>query len=271
MFGKVHSVFILAVACIAAVTADVSELSAPPRNLLAPSPALPSAPILVAGAKDFDEKVPYGVNPFGKNANQRPLPRPASLAAAPVVAVPRIVAQPRALVVQPSVLPKPQPFQSAKPRAAQVPAQPFQAQPAPQPILPRALPVVDRSLVNEINAKILHQDQEINSDGSYQFSFETDDGIVRSEKSTLKETTGSFSYIENGVPIQVTYIADENGFRAFVSEIEYLIRITSKLTVLVFFSSLFSGRPFANATADTATHSTRLRIFGEICKKSIIN
>lgn len=171
---------------------------------------MPSAPIVVSGAKDFDENVPYGVNPFGKNANQRPLPRPASLAVAPVAAAPRIIPQPRALVAQPSGLPKPQPFQTA---------QQFRAQPilVAQPQLPRALPVVDRSLLHEINAKILHQEQEINPDGSYQFSFETDNGIVRSEKGTPKEVTGSYSYIENGVPIQVTYIADENGFRAIVS------------------------------------------------------
>lgn len=274
MFRKVNSATILVFAFIAAISADVSELSAPPRDLLAPSSELPSAPALIAAAKDFDRNVPYGVNPFGKNANHRPLPRPASLAVAPVVAAPRIVAKPRALVAQPSVLPKPQPFQSAKQRAAQVAAQPIRAQPilAAQPSLPRALPIVDRSLLNEINAKILHQDQVINPDGSYQFSFETDNGIVRSEKSTPTEVTGSYSYIENGVPIQVTYIADENGFRAIVSENEIPISIKSTKTVIDFIFSLHFQGDHLPTPPPTPPHILRaLEFLAKLPKKSIRN
>lgn len=184
---------------------------------------MPSAPILIDGGQNFDD-VPYGVNPFGKNANQRPLARPSSPIMAPIVAAPRIAAQPRALVPQQSMLQLPRSFQTA--------SQPFRPQPIraaqPQPQQLRTLPIIDRSQLNEKNAQILRQDQEVNPDGSYNFSFETDNGIARSETGTPKvlggnppvvaeQVTGSYSYTENGVQYKVTYIADENGFRAFVS------------------------------------------------------
>ncbi|CAH2107385.1 unnamed protein product [Euphydryas editha] len=72
---------------------------------------------------------------------------------------------------------------------------------------------------------IVRQSQEINPDGSYQFSYETGNGIVAQEQGYLKNpgikdaeaqvAQGSFSYTSpEGVPISLTYIADENGFRA---------------------------------------------------------
>ncbi|XP_026729287.1 endocuticle structural glycoprotein SgAbd-2-like [Trichoplusia ni] len=72
---------------------------------------------------------------------------------------------------------------------------------------------------------ILKQTQEINPDRSYQYSYETGNGIAAQEQGYLKNAgvkdaeaqvaQGSFSYSSpEGVPISVSYIADENGFRA---------------------------------------------------------
>ncbi|XP_026486142.1 endocuticle structural glycoprotein SgAbd-2-like [Vanessa tameamea] len=72
---------------------------------------------------------------------------------------------------------------------------------------------------------IIRQNQEINPDGSYQYSYETGNGIAAQEQGYLKNAgikdaeaqvaQGSFSYTSpEGVPITLNYIADENGFRA---------------------------------------------------------
>ncbi|XP_013141188.1 PREDICTED: endocuticle structural glycoprotein SgAbd-2-like [Papilio polytes] len=72
---------------------------------------------------------------------------------------------------------------------------------------------------------ILRQTQEVNFDGTYQYSYETGNGIAAQEQGYLKNAgvkdaeaqvaQGSFSYTSpEGIPISVSYIADENGFRA---------------------------------------------------------
>ncbi|XP_049865996.1 endocuticle structural glycoprotein SgAbd-8-like [Pectinophora gossypiella] len=70
---------------------------------------------------------------------------------------------------------------------------------------------------------ILKQESEINPDGSYQWSYETGNGIAAEEKGALKnaggeepslEVQGQFQYpSEEGGNIQLTYIANENGFQ----------------------------------------------------------
>ncbi|XP_043260936.1 larval cuticle protein LCP-17-like [Colletes gigas] len=62
-----------------------------------------------------------------------------------------------------------------------------------------------------------------NPDGSYVFSYETGNGIKAEERGQLKqlnETTsviavqGSYSYsLEDGSPVALSYVADENGFQ----------------------------------------------------------
>ncbi|KPJ11368.1 Endocuticle structural glycoprotein SgAbd-2 [Papilio machaon] len=72
---------------------------------------------------------------------------------------------------------------------------------------------------------ILRQTQEVNFDGTYQYSYETGNGIAAQEQGYLKNAgvkdaeaqvaQGSYSYTSpEGIPIAVSYIADENGFRA---------------------------------------------------------
>ncbi|CAG4937432.1 endocuticle structural glycoprotein SgAbd-8-like [Colias croceus] len=67
---------------------------------------------------------------------------------------------------------------------------------------------------------ILRQDSQINGDGSYQYSFETGNGISADQKGDLKkvgdvealEVQGQFQYPGENGNIQLTYTADENGY-----------------------------------------------------------
>nr|CAD7395294.1 unnamed protein product [Timema poppensis] len=72
---------------------------------------------------------------------------------------------------------------------------------------------------------ILAYNNEVNIDGSYKWNYETGNGIVAQEQGYLKNpgqkdleaqvAQGSYSYTgPDGVVYTVTYIADENGFRA---------------------------------------------------------
>ncbi|XP_012282679.1 endocuticle structural glycoprotein SgAbd-2 [Orussus abietinus] len=70
--------------------------------------------------------------------------------------------------------------------------------------------------------KIRSQYQDISPDGSYSWSYETENGISASETGTPKAAPegqaevvqGQYSYTApDGTPISVQYIADENGFR----------------------------------------------------------
>ncbi|XP_022909082.1 endocuticle structural glycoprotein SgAbd-4-like [Onthophagus taurus] len=70
---------------------------------------------------------------------------------------------------------------------------------------------------------ILRQDSVLNPDGSYQWSYETENGISANEQGQLKnvggkepgiDAQGGFQYTApDGTPIQLTYRADENGFQ----------------------------------------------------------
>ncbi|XP_050302913.1 endocuticle structural glycoprotein ABD-4-like [Anthonomus grandis grandis] len=66
--------------------------------------------------------------------------------------------------------------------------------------------------------RILKQDFDISPDGSYQWSYDTENGISAQEQGRLKgpdtmEAQGGFSYTaDDGTPIQIQYIANENGF-----------------------------------------------------------
>lgn len=69
---------------------------------------------------------------------------------------------------------------------------------------------------------ILRQASDVSPDGSYQFSYETENGIAASESGAPKPigdevpvvVQGQFQYTDNdGNPISLTYVADENGFQ----------------------------------------------------------
>ncbi|KAK9730589.1 Insect cuticle protein [Popillia japonica] len=71
-------------------------------------------------------------------------------------------------------------------------------------------------------AIILKQVNNFNPDGSYEYSYETSDGIAVEESGRPSTTSqeqpiivsGSFKYVSpEGSPISVQYVADENGFQ----------------------------------------------------------
>ncbi|XP_058814740.1 endocuticle structural glycoprotein SgAbd-2-like [Topomyia yanbarensis] len=72
------------------------------------------------------------------------------------------------------------------------------------------------------DATVLRHDAEVNPDGSYQFAYETSNGILHEEQGTLKDVgeekaqiaQGRFAYTDpEGNKISLQYIADENGFQ----------------------------------------------------------
>ncbi|KDR12717.1 Endocuticle structural glycoprotein SgAbd-2, partial [Zootermopsis nevadensis] len=74
------------------------------------------------------------------------------------------------------------------------------------------------------NIAILRQALDLQHDGSYQYSYETENGITAQEQGSIKNlgqqdeaavVQGAFSYTSpEGYPVKLNYVADENGFRA---------------------------------------------------------
>lgn len=80
---------------------------------------------------------------------------------------------------------------------------------------------VVRAEEHDVDATALRQEQEVNPD-SYQFAYETSNGIKAEEVGALKKigeeeaiaAQGGFSYkAPGGEDISVIYVADENGFQ----------------------------------------------------------
>lgn len=74
---------------------------------------------------------------------------------------------------------------------------------------------------------ILKSDSQVAHDGSYAFNYETGNGIAAGEQGVVKNAgnkdheaitaQGYYQYTgDDGVPVQVKYTADENGFQAQV-------------------------------------------------------
>ncbi|XP_001851251.2 endocuticle structural glycoprotein SgAbd-2 [Culex quinquefasciatus] len=72
------------------------------------------------------------------------------------------------------------------------------------------------------DATVLRHDAEVNVDGSYQYAYETSNGIAHEEQGALKNlgeeqaqvAQGRFSYADpEGNKISLQYVADENGFQ----------------------------------------------------------
>ncbi|XP_045764387.1 larval cuticle protein LCP-17-like [Maniola jurtina] len=71
---------------------------------------------------------------------------------------------------------------------------------------------------------ILRQESNINPDGSFQYSYETGNSISASASGSLKnigakepalQIQGEYQYRgDDGIPIALTYVADENGYNA---------------------------------------------------------
>ncbi|XP_026328705.1 larval cuticle protein LCP-22-like [Hyposmocoma kahamanoa] len=82
-----------------------------------------------------------------------------------------------------------------------------------------------RASSSDQSANVLRYDNDVNPDGSYSYALETDNGISLQEQGTPKNlggnppetpvvASGSFAFTSpEGVPVAVSYIADENGFQ----------------------------------------------------------
>ncbi|KOB67640.1 putative cuticle protein [Operophtera brumata] len=92
------------------------------------------------------------------------------------------------------------------------------------PSYPTPSPVI-RPSQDARSANIIKQGNEIQPDGSYQYYYETDNGIAAQEQGSPRNlggnppvvaevAQGSYSYTSpEGVPVSITYVADENGFQ----------------------------------------------------------
>ncbi|XP_053685261.1 cuticle protein CP14.6-like [Sabethes cyaneus] len=67
----------------------------------------------------------------------------------------------------------------------------------------------------DADAQVLAQDSVINPDGSYQYRYETSNGISAQENGVGGQSAqGSYSYTgQDGVQYSVSYTADANGFQ----------------------------------------------------------
>ncbi|ETN59441.1 cuticular protein 32, RR-1 family [Anopheles darlingi] len=77
---------------------------------------------------------------------------------------------------------------------------------------------------------IVHSESYSSHDGSYKFAYESGNGIAAQEEGFVKNAGnkdhevqvahGSYSYTDpHGVPVSISYVADENGFQAKGSHI----------------------------------------------------
>lgn len=67
----------------------------------------------------------------------------------------------------------------------------------------------------DASAPILKSSSDISPDGQYHYEYETGNGIAAKESGQAAHSVqGSYSYTApDGTPVQMTYVADENGFQ----------------------------------------------------------
>ena len=74
---------------------------------------------------------------------------------------------------------------------------------------------VSHHVGSEAAAPVLKSNSDIHPDGQYKYEYETGNGIAAQEAGlAAHQVQGSYSYTApDGTPIQMTYVADENGFQ----------------------------------------------------------
>ncbi|EDS32500.1 pupal cuticle protein 78E [Culex quinquefasciatus] len=82
-------------------------------------------------------------------------------------------------------------------------------------IIVSALAAVALAQNPDAEAQIIASDSEVNPDGSYRWNYETSNGIRAQEEGVGGQSAqGSASWTDrDGTPIQLTYVADVNGFQ----------------------------------------------------------
>ncbi|XP_049822713.1 endocuticle structural glycoprotein SgAbd-2-like [Aethina tumida] len=90
------------------------------------------------------------------------------------------------------------------------------------------VPVPVQTYHTQQQIPILRQDQDVREDGSYSYNYETGNGIAAQEQASVravgqdlaKSAQGSYSYTSpEGELVQISYVADENGYQAAGSHI----------------------------------------------------
>uniref|UniRef100_A0A0K8SLT1 Larval cuticle protein LCP-17 n=2 Tax=Lygus hesperus TaxID=30085 RepID=A0A0K8SLT1_LYGHE len=119
------------------------------------------------------------------------------------------------LLVLSSALPQQQ-YNRPQPFGAPAPIPSRQAAPAPLAAAPGVNPLAA--------ARTIRQEQDNQFDGTFSYSFETDNGIQQNAQGSVKNpgteqeaqvVQGSYSYTSpEGQVVTITYIADEEGFKA---------------------------------------------------------
>lgn len=113
---------------------------------------------------------------------------------------------------------------------------------------------------------ILKSTNELKPDQSYSWEIETGNGIQAAENGYLKNAglpgaeaqtvQGYYQYVgPDNIPIQLTYTADENGFRPSVSiwNCPMGCIIVSEPILKTFFYYILIGCPFANSTTSATS------------------
>lgn len=107
---------------------------------------------------------------------------------------------------------------------------------------------------------IIRSDSKHNNDGSYEFQYETGNGILAGEQGYVKNgghkdeeiqvAQGYFQYTgDDGIPISLKYVADENGFQPTVCVKFFLIVGVGFFFKCLYFDFLcLPGRPFADTS-----------------------
>ncbi|KAH8360489.1 hypothetical protein KR200_006881 [Drosophila serrata] len=68
--------------------------------------------------------------------------------------------------------------------------------------------------INKDALTIREDSNPADSEGNYNFAFETSNGIQAQEAGNANGVSGSTNYVSpEGIPISLTYVADENGFQ----------------------------------------------------------
>ncbi|KAI5631625.1 insect cuticle protein domain-containing protein [Phthorimaea operculella] len=109
--------------------------------------------------------------------------------------------------------------------------QPFRAatpyKPAPAVVVQQVAAPVSRAygVADARSAEVLKYGNDVNGDGSYNYFYETNNGIAAQEQGVPRNfggnppvapavAQGSFSWTSpEGVPVAISYVADENGYQ----------------------------------------------------------
>ncbi|KAJ8732724.1 hypothetical protein PYW07_015323 [Mythimna separata] len=149
----------------------------------------------------------FGQSPFGAGG-YKPFQGFKNTPVAPAVTAAKTVASATASVAGP---------------AAAVAASPFvAAYEAGSATYQTAKQVVNKAYPSDGAAEVVRSDFEVNPDGGYRYAYETANGISSDASGNYKQvgeagavvSQGSYRYTApDGTPVEVTYVADENGYQ----------------------------------------------------------